>query len=231
MKHTLLLRLQGPMQAWGVQSHFTVRDTLLEPSKSGVIGLLCAALGRSRDAPIEDLARLRMGVRVDREGKLMMDFHTAQNVLNAAGSVLPNAVISNRYYLADALFLVGLESDDLDGLQRLHQALQGPRWLLYLGRKSFPPGAPPWLPGGLQKETPLLSALQSFPWLVAPPRGEWEKQSLPERLRLVLEDDQGAIERMEAPLSFRPRGFTSSRVSMSFMDVPDKFYKEGEACI
>jgi CRISPR system Cascade subunit CasD len=36
----LLLRLAGPMQAWGTQSRFVNRDTELEPSKSGVIGLL-----------------------------------------------------------------------------------------------------------------------------------------------------------------------------------------------
>ena len=38
----LLLRLSGPMQSWGVQSRFTVRDTGLEPSKSGVVGLIAA---------------------------------------------------------------------------------------------------------------------------------------------------------------------------------------------
>ena len=47
--HTLLLRLAGPMQSWGTQSRFTIRDTGLEPSKSGIIGLLCAALGKPRD--------------------------------------------------------------------------------------------------------------------------------------------------------------------------------------
>jgi len=41
---TLLLRLAGPMQSWGLSSRFTIRDTSLEPSKSGVLGLLCAAL-------------------------------------------------------------------------------------------------------------------------------------------------------------------------------------------
>src|SRR5258706_11213757 len=74
---TLLLRLAAPMQSWGTQSRFVVRDTGLEPSKSGVIGLLCAALGRPREAPMEDLARLRMGVRVDREGVMQTDYHTA----------------------------------------------------------------------------------------------------------------------------------------------------------
>ena len=63
---TLLLRLQGPMQAWGVQSRFGVRDTGREPSKSGLIGLLCAALGREREAPLDDLASLNMGVRIDK---------------------------------------------------------------------------------------------------------------------------------------------------------------------
>ena len=32
---TLLMRLAGPMQSWGTQSRFTVRDTGREPSKSG----------------------------------------------------------------------------------------------------------------------------------------------------------------------------------------------------
>ncbi len=48
----LLLRLAGPLQSWGTQSRFRVRDTGREPSKSGVIGLLCTALGRPRTAPL-----------------------------------------------------------------------------------------------------------------------------------------------------------------------------------
>ena len=37
---TLLMRIAAPMQSWGTQSNFTVRDTGLEPSKSGIIGLI-----------------------------------------------------------------------------------------------------------------------------------------------------------------------------------------------
>ena len=55
---TLLMRLAGPMQSWGTQSQFRERDTGLEPSKSGVIGLLCAALGRPREESVADLAAL-----------------------------------------------------------------------------------------------------------------------------------------------------------------------------
>ena len=50
----LLLRLAGPMQSWGIQSRFSVRDTGLEPSRSGVVGLLCCALGRTRDEPLDE---------------------------------------------------------------------------------------------------------------------------------------------------------------------------------
>ena len=54
---TLLMRLAGPMQSWGTGSRFDERDTQLEPSKSGVVGLLCAALGRDRAEPVDDLAQ------------------------------------------------------------------------------------------------------------------------------------------------------------------------------
>src|SRR5574337_1235511 len=99
---TLLLRLAGPMQSWGTTSRFDERDTQLEPSKSGVLGLICAALGRDRTQPVDDLAALRMGVRVDREGMLMRDYQTATGVLIATGKADPGrTVVSPRYYLAD----------------------------------------------------------------------------------------------------------------------------------
>ena len=66
--NVLLLRLCGPMQSWGVQSRFSVRDTGLEPSKSGVVGLLAAALGRPRDAEIADLAGSAHGRAGGRRG-------------------------------------------------------------------------------------------------------------------------------------------------------------------
>ena len=44
---TLLLRLAAPLQSWGADSKFEVRKTNREPTKSGVLGLLAAALGYS----------------------------------------------------------------------------------------------------------------------------------------------------------------------------------------
>jgi len=135
---TLLLRLQGPMQSWGTASRFDERDTQLEPSKSGVIGLVCAALGRDRREPIDDLAALRMGVRVDREGALMSDYHTAMNIVSADAKRKDRASLGRRYYLSDAVFLVGLEGEHTL-LERCYGALRNPVWPLALGRKSFVP--------------------------------------------------------------------------------------------
>ena len=75
---TLLLRFAAPLQAWGTDSKFDIRRTDREPSKSGVTGLLAAALGRRRDADLSDLCSLRFGVRTDREGRLIRDFHTVR---------------------------------------------------------------------------------------------------------------------------------------------------------
>ena len=85
---TLLLRLVGPMQSWGTTSRFDDRDTAKEPSKSGVLGLVAAALGIDREnwVELEPLCHLCMGVRHDRPGVPKRDYQTAQRVISADGS-------------------------------------------------------------------------------------------------------------------------------------------------
>lgn len=210
---TLLLRLCGPMQSWGTRSRFTERDTELEPSKSGVIGLLCAALGRPRSQPVDDLAALRMGVRVDHEGILARDYHSAgakTGVARADGSgPSKDPVVSNRYYLADADFLVGLEGSDRDLLEALDRALRAPRWQLFLGRKSFVPSVPVFLPGGGIREAGLEAALKSEPWPLRPL--VFDRDGSRPRLRYVIERDVGATNevRMDQPIgaAFQRRSF------------------------
>jgi CRISPR system Cascade subunit CasD len=196
------------MQSWGIRSRFDERDTGLEPSKSGVIGIICAALGRDRSESVADLAALRMGVRVDREGLLRRDFQTAQNVRRADGKGLQDTVVSRRHYLADAAFLVGLEGEDCDLLRASHDALRTPHWALGLGRKSYVPSRPVWLPDGLTQAV-LEDALSGYP---APD----DKQ--PERYRYVLEADVGAL-RMDLPVApFSERRFGPRRVrSVEFL--------------
>jgi len=216
----LLLRLFGPMQSWGVQSHFTVRDTGLEPSKSGVVGLLCAALGRPRHEPVDDLAHLTMGVRVDQEGTMARDFHTAGKggILKASGKVeRKNLVVSSRYYLSDTRFLAGLEGNDLDLLTQLHAALRDPHWPLYLGRKAFVPGEPVWLPDGLRSGETLLDALSAYPW-----KGRLKPDNRPPCLRLVIEDPDGPEVRPDQPISFAERRFAPRQVRTDWLTMEEE---------
>ncbi len=226
----LLLRLVGPMQSWGTQSHFIVRDTAMEPSKSGVIGLLCAALGRPRGAEISDLANLRMGVRVDVEGALMKDYHTAgqDGFWRADGTMeTSDAITTERYYLADARFLVGLEGEETL-LRRLHEALRAPVWTLYLGRKAFVPSESVWLCDGLRPNEELEEALKAYPWL-----GN-ERYERPRKLRLVLEDERGVEVRRDQPLDFTSlnRRFLPRRLRVDFVETPTETWKlEERPCI
>ena len=211
---TLLLRLQGPMQSWGVQSRFGVRDTAREPSKSGVIGLLCAALGRSRIEAINDLAALRMGVRIDKPGQVQMDFHTAKDVLKASGGT-KDTELSRRYYLADAAFLVGFESENIALLKALQAALLSPTWSLFLGRKAFVPSPPVYLPDGLWENDDLEDALRLYPWL-----GNQDEKGQPEKLRVMLDHPDGEIMRSDQPISFAERKFAPRRVRIDWVDFP-----------
>ncbi len=201
---TLLMRLQGPMQSWGTTSRFDERDTQLEPSKSGVLGLVCAALGRDRSEPLEDLASLRMGVRVDREGIPLRDYQTATGVLVASGKADPRrTVVSPRHYLADAVFLVGLEGRDQALLERIQQALRAPFWPLCLGRKSFVPGSPVWLPEGLSSLA-LEQALQAWPRLAEAQPGDRGKP-----LRCLIEDERSGVVRLDQPIAPLPNAVSA----------------------
>ena len=164
MNGVLLIPCVGPMQSWGTRSRFQERDTEREPSKSGIIGMLCAALGLDRNEPVDDLATLKMAVRVDREGKLEKDFQTAQDVAVASGGSTQN-LLSNRYYLSDAVFLVGLEGS-FEPLEKLHNALEKPVWSMFLGRKSYVPSKPFYLKDGLLSDVSLHEAFFAYPLLI-----------------------------------------------------------------
>lgn len=108
----LLLRLAGPLQSWGDSSRFTTRATRREPTKSGVIGLLAAAQGRRRTDSLEDLLTLRFGVRTDQPGSIVRDFQTAMDWAHPKKDGRVKAMpLSNRYYLADAVFVAAVEGD------------------------------------------------------------------------------------------------------------------------
>lgn len=216
---TLLLRLVGPMQSWGTTSRFDERDTGKEPSKSGVIGLIAAAVGIDREnwedlAPITHLA---MGVRHDRPGVPKRDYQTAQDIISADGSKVHETAVTTRHYLADAAFLVGLSGDDRALLTRIHAALANPHWTLALGRKSYVPSEPIWMENAVV-DAPLRAALVQWPRLV-PPR---KQDPMAEGLVISIESSDGAgLLKMDQPLSsFAQRRFGPRFVFSEVVDVP-----------
>ena len=215
---TLLLRLVGPMQSWGTTSRFDERDTGKEPSKSGVIGLLAAALGIDREnwVDLAPLTRLRMGVRHDRPGLPRRDYQTAQQVISADGSKIHETAVSTRQYLADAAFLVGLSGEDRPLLARCHAALADPVWPLALGRKSYVPSEPVWMEGALV-DADLRTALTGWPRL-AKPRACQPRDKL--LLSLESADGAGLMKLDQLLSSFAERRFGPRFVLSEVLDVP-----------
>ena len=217
---TLMLRLVGPMQSWGTTSRFDERDTGKEPSKSGVLGLVAAALGFDREnwVDLEPLCRLRMGVRHDRPGVPKSDYQTAQRVISADGSKVHETAVTTRHYLADAAFLVGLCAKERALLERIHVALADPVWPLALGRKSYVPSEPIWMPDAVV-DTDLREALTQWPSITP-----ISTRQVPASRILSLEStDRSGLMKMDQPLSsFAERRFGPRFVVSEVLDVSDQ---------
>ncbi|WP_314669782.1 type I-E CRISPR-associated protein Cas5/CasD [Rothia mucilaginosa] len=192
---TLLLKMSGPLQSWGTQSRFRRRDAGHEPSKSGVIGMVAAALGRSRNEPVDDLVSLNFAVRTDASGTLIRDYQTAKNwAKNPKGA----ASLSTRMYLSDAVFVVALEGER-EQLETIESALKKPVYPLYLGRRACPAGYDLVL--GIREES-AEESLRSLEWQVP----EYRRKDFPSPvalriLRDALPGERGDLVR-DIPVSF-----------------------------
>jgi len=212
----LLLRLAGPMQSWGGASRHMTRSTLSMPTKSGVVGLLAAALGRRRGDDLSDLAALRFGVRVDQPGRLLVDYHTVSAASHApgdparqrmprssGGTLKPeeSTKVTRRYYIADAVFIAALEAPQ-DIVETLADALRRPRYPLYLGRRSCPPAKP--VLNGIQKDAYLEAALEQAPWQAGPAERARHQAGGDIELAVAIEDPAGADVFADQPLPSPP---------------------------
>lgn len=160
----LALLLDGPMQSWGFSSRFTRRTTALHPTKSGVVGLIAAALGVDKHGPDEAVQIGRLAAlecttitlpkkRGERELPMLRlsDYHTIGGGYDkgtdwmkkprAANGATLETVLSERHYLLEARFGVLLEGEG-DWLEEIATKLRNPTWGLWLGRKCCIPAAP-----------------------------------------------------------------------------------------
>lgn len=233
----LLLRLAGPMQSWGGASRHMTRYTLSMPTKSGIVGLLAAALGRRRGDELSDLAALRFGIRVDQPGRLLVDYHTVSAASHApsdptrqrmpraeGGSLKPaeSTKVTRRYYIANAVFVAALKAQP-DIAQTLADALRRPCYPLYLGRRSCPPAKPVLI--GIRQDTSLEAALEEAPWQAGPAERARHKAGGHIELAVAVEDPAGTDALPDQPLPSPPfnRRFAQRPVSHATtrIRVPD----------
>jgi CRISPR system Cascade subunit CasD len=159
MKYVLLW-LEGPLQSWGYDSRYGRRESLNFPTKSGVLGIILAAMGAGGEQRelLSDLSQYRHTVlsyvRTASSSPVQLrDFHMVgsgydtsdkwQNLLvpkteDGKSSVGGGSKITHRAYIQDGAFAVVVEADD-QMASRIAAAIQDPVWDISLGRKSCPP--------------------------------------------------------------------------------------------
>lgn len=177
MPRFLILRLDGPMQAWGTHTYEDFRPSNLYPTRSGLLGLLAACLGIDRrdlvgqaqvaasvefsvriDSQVERLGRKKP---VDKPGVKLPDFHTVMGARKVDGSANKFPVVSRREYLFDAAFTVavGEQAAAHYTLEQIANALRHPCYTPTLGRRACPPTRP-LLDGESVEATDAIAALR-----------------------------------------------------------------------
>ena len=152
----LPLLLDSPMQSWGFASRFNRRTTALHPTRSGVFGMIAAALGIDKHGEneadtIARFAKVRLTVvslpRRDPRGRdrliqRLEDYHTVTGIRRASGKVDDDAtVLTSRHYLLDARFGVLLDGNP-PLIEEIEAALSNPKWGVWFGRKCCVPATP-----------------------------------------------------------------------------------------
>lgn len=197
----LAIQLAGTLQSWGVDSRYKERRTQQFPTKSGVIGILASAMGITREETkklqASGLNELDIVVRVEKKGKLISDFHT----IGYGGK---NKKLSNREYLSDAVFLVGLYSPTGDDelLEKIEYALNHPQYILFLGRKSCVPSRR--ISREMGDYNDPRHFLETYPLILEKEQLNWSQKSKEELALLSIVSTVGADTSLiqDAPLSF-----------------------------
>lgn len=202
MPRYLILRLDGPMQAWGTHTFEDFRPSNLYPTRSGLLGLLAACLGIERSdntAQAQLAASVKFDVRVDntvdrpgrekpaiKPGVKLPDFHTVLGARKVDGTANKFPVVSRREYLFDATFTVAV--GNLEGahytIDQIAAALRRPCYTPTLGRRACPLTRP-LLDGDPFEASDALAALRQASGSGNLVYSESKQSSQPLRLRDV----------------------------------------------
>lgn len=161
MKDFLILKLHGPMQAWGEHTFEGLRPSANFPTRSGLLGLLGACLGIMRNdrKQLQELTdSVGIAVRVDtrhvaKSGGTWKplrvvkttDYHTVKDAREYYIGLKRHETIQTwREYLYDAEFTVAIwnQANWTLGIDKLEDAVRRPMFTPYLGRRSCPLARP-----------------------------------------------------------------------------------------
>lgn len=237
MSHSFLpLWIDAPLQSWGFDSRFERRTTGLFPTKSGVVGLICATMGLAKGSAEEaktlpQLANLKLTVwqfpRITKGNnkkalqiERLEDFHTVEGTRKASGSKNTNPVITRRQYLQEARFGVELCGDE-SLLSSVSRALLNPKWGVWFGRKNCVPSAPVQIGGPYANAADCWNAI-----IRAAGLDERASQNQFTRVEEVADFEEGTDSFNDQPISFgngktsglEGREFAPRRVKVVFAD-------------
>ena len=213
----LSLWLDAPLMSWGFSSRFQRRTTALHPTRSGILGMICAAVGvdKGSDAERKLLARMEsVGMtlltvrRQKADGQELLkirrleDFHTVLNTRSAENKIKKDAVITHRQYLMDARFGVILAGDGAT-LTEVSAGLQNPRWGVWFGRKNCIPAAPVVINGVVPCREDAVAALERVA------NRSVAGAALIEEVESFAD---GTDTLMDVPVNFKTREFKSRRI-------------------
>ncbi|MGB0743898.1 MAG: type I-E CRISPR-associated protein Cas5/CasD [Opitutales bacterium] len=204
----LAFYIDAPLQSWGASSKYQHRETNNFPTKSGIIGLIAAALGidKHRFDEAEHLRPLvalrftavKLGATKHHIGRLT-DFHTVgggydktikwekMSIPQKAKTGGPSwTVLTHRSYLTDARFVILLDSPDLALLEKIQSALLDPTWGVWFGRKHCIPASPLAPALAETREAAFEKLIEALPGVEAPELAKCEYQE-----EVASPDDEG----------------------------------------
>ena len=222
----LALMLDAPLMSWGFASRFQRRTTALFPIRSGVLGMICAALGADKGSITEaewlarlDAIRLTVvtiprtpnGAHQSLTIRRLDDFQTVSGTRSAENKIKSDAVLTHREYLLDAKFGVIL-AGPRPTLEPVGEALRNPRWGVWFGRKNCLPAAPVLRGGGV-----VGTFAQALAALGLADRELAEFARVEEAASFA----DGTDTLMDAPVSFLTREFKPRRILQQVPKLSD----------
>ncbi|MEN9358903.1 MAG: hypothetical protein RL095_438 [Verrucomicrobiota bacterium] len=217
----LVMRLQGPLQSWGIDSRFDERRSDDFPSKSALIGLISAAMGLEKGSPREALVLPRLAamellvVRETQEEPVRLrDFHTVRNVRRAeppssnpnskSKSAIKEVDVTRRDYLCGCGFLAFF-SGEPELIAEVAAALRDPVYGIWLGRKCCLPSAPVFAGVYPDEASALLAELK-----VPLDERAWERDS---------SSRSSAAWRLDVPISYGHSNGASRKMAARWVET------------